>query len=87
MNYGYHFMNSTVNGSWEGGANMANLQVKGMDDALYNQLKMLAAAENRSVSQEIIHLTDQGQPGRTQGVAGNAYPGGDPSPTCRFMGR
>lgn len=35
---------------------MANLQVKGMDDDLYNQLKELAAAENRSVSQEIIHM-------------------------------
>lgn len=35
---------------------MANLQVKGMDDNLYSQLKALAAAESRSVSQEIIHL-------------------------------
>ncbi|OGR03187.1 MAG: hypothetical protein A2511_02180 [Deltaproteobacteria bacterium RIFOXYD12_FULL_50_9] len=35
---------------------MANLQVKGMDDNLYGQLKNLATAENRSVSQEIIHL-------------------------------
>ena len=35
---------------------MANLQVKGMDDNLYAQLKDLATAENRSVSQEIIHL-------------------------------
>lgn len=35
---------------------MANLQVKGMDDDLYGKLKELAAAENRSVSQEIIHM-------------------------------
>jgi len=35
---------------------MANLQVKGIDDALYEQLKTLAISENRSVSQEIIYL-------------------------------
>ncbi len=35
---------------------MANLQVKGMDDSLYDQLKRQAAVENRSVSQEIILL-------------------------------
>jgi len=35
---------------------MANLQVKGIDDNLYEQLKRQAAAENRSVSQEIIYL-------------------------------
>ena len=35
---------------------MANLQVKGIDDGLYEQLKRLATAENRSVSQEIIFL-------------------------------
>lgn len=35
---------------------VANLQVKGIDDSLYDQLKRQAAAENRSVSQEIIHL-------------------------------
>lgn len=35
---------------------MANLQVKGIDDALYEQVKRLAASENRSVSQEMIFL-------------------------------
>jgi plasmid stability protein len=35
---------------------MANLQVKGIDDGLYEQLKRLATTENRSVSQEIIFL-------------------------------
>ena len=35
---------------------MANLQIKGIDDALYAQLKTLAAAENRSVSQQILFL-------------------------------
>lgn len=35
---------------------MANLQIKGMKDELYGQLKELAAAENRSISQEILFL-------------------------------
>lgn len=35
---------------------MANLQVKGIDAGLYAQLKDLAMAEHRSVSQEVIHL-------------------------------
>jgi plasmid stability protein len=35
---------------------MANLQIKGMDDDLYARLKAVAAAENRSVSQEVLFL-------------------------------
>ncbi len=35
---------------------MANLQVKGIDDDLYDQLRKLALNENRSISQEIIFL-------------------------------
>ncbi len=35
---------------------MANLQIKGIDDALYAQIKELAASENRSVSQQILFL-------------------------------
>ena len=35
---------------------MANLQIKGMDDAVYEELKKLAAAENRSVSQQTLFL-------------------------------
>jgi plasmid stability protein len=35
---------------------MANLQVKGMDDRLYEELKALAESQNRSISQEVIHL-------------------------------
>lgn len=35
---------------------MANLQVKGIDNDLYDQLKKLALNENRSISQEIIFL-------------------------------
>jgi len=34
---------------------MANLQIKKMDDDLYKELKMLAASENRSVSQQVLH--------------------------------
>lgn len=35
---------------------MANLQIKGIDDALYNDIKTLANAENRSVSQQVLYL-------------------------------
>jgi plasmid stability protein len=35
---------------------VANLQIKGIDDDLYAQIKAVAAADNRSVSQEVIHL-------------------------------
>jgi hypothetical protein len=39
-----------------GGDDVANLQVKGMDDNLYKAIKELAASEERSVSQEIVFL-------------------------------
>jgi hypothetical protein len=35
---------------------MANLQIKGIDDALYSQIKMMASQENRSISQQILYL-------------------------------
>lgn len=35
---------------------MANLQIKGMDDNLYEQIKAVAASENRSLSQQILFL-------------------------------
>ncbi|MGD8521087.1 MAG: hypothetical protein PVF56_08080 [Desulfobacterales bacterium] len=35
---------------------MANLQIKGIDDDLYAQIKALAASENRSVSQQVLFL-------------------------------
>jgi len=38
------------------GAEMANLQIKGIDDVVYEELKKLAAAENRSVSQQTLFL-------------------------------
>lgn len=35
---------------------MANLQVKGVDDRFYQQIKRLAAARNRSVSQQVLAI-------------------------------
>lgn len=36
---------------------MANLQIKGLNDDFYAQIKELAVAENRSVSQQIVYMT------------------------------
>jgi len=38
---------------------MANLQIKGIDDELYDELKRVATAENRSLSQEVLALVKQ----------------------------
>ena len=38
---------------------MANLQIKGVQDELYAEIKRLAAAENRSVSQQVLFLLKQ----------------------------
>ena len=35
---------------------MANLQIKGIDDDLYAQIKNLAQSQNRSVSQQVLLL-------------------------------
>ena len=35
---------------------MAILQIKGIDDALYARLRQRAAADHRSISQEVLHL-------------------------------
>jgi len=35
---------------------MANLQIKGMDNDIYAHLKALAASEHRSVSQQVLFL-------------------------------
>jgi len=35
---------------------MANLQVKGVNDSFYEELKALAAAENRSISQQVLTM-------------------------------
>jgi plasmid stability protein len=38
---------------------MATLQVKGMDDRLYEALGARAASENRSISQEVVAIIRQ----------------------------
>jgi hypothetical protein len=38
---------------------MANLQIKGIDDDLYKNIKELASMENRSLSQQIVFLTKE----------------------------
>jgi len=35
---------------------MANLQIKNMDEDLYEEIKRTASAENRSVSQQVLTL-------------------------------
>lgn len=35
---------------------MAILQIKGIEESFYNEIKALAASENRSVSQEVLYL-------------------------------
>ena len=35
---------------------MANLQIKNMDESLYEEIKRAASAENRSVSQQVLTL-------------------------------
>ena len=35
---------------------MSNLQIKGIDDKFYQELKQLAADENRSVSQQVLFM-------------------------------
>ena len=38
---------------------MAILQIKGIDDALYARLRRMAAADHRSISQEVLHLIEE----------------------------
>ncbi len=38
---------------------MANLQIKGIQDELYAEIKKLAAAENRSISQQVLFLVKE----------------------------
>jgi hypothetical protein len=38
---------------------MANLQIKGIQDALYAEIKDIASSENRSVSQQILFLVKE----------------------------
>jgi hypothetical protein len=50
----YYVMNDNNRGH-----SMANLQIKGIDDKLYEEIKKLAASENRSVSQEMLFLVKE----------------------------
>jgi hypothetical protein len=38
---------------------MSNLQIKGIDEDLYAQIKEMAHAENRSLSQQILYLAKE----------------------------
>lgn len=38
---------------------MSNLQIKGIDEDLYAQIKEMARAENRSLSQQILYLAKE----------------------------
>lgn len=38
---------------------MANLQIKDMDEGLYAELKRVAVAEHRSLSQQTVHLIQE----------------------------
>ena len=38
---------------------MANLQIKGIKDSLYAEIKAMASAENRSVSQQMLFLVKE----------------------------
>jgi hypothetical protein len=51
MKMEYFFMNMS-----ERRRIMANLQIKNIDNTLYASLKALAAIENRSVSQQVLHM-------------------------------
>lgn len=64
---------------------MANLQVKGIDDGLYEQMKRRAAAENRSVSQEVIFLLKAHL--SLQKALIHALPGRGAAATVRLLGR
>jgi plasmid stability protein len=37
---------------------VAILQIKGINDALYERLRQMAAADHRSISQEVLHLIE-----------------------------
>ena len=43
---------------------MANLQIKGIEEDIYADIKKMAAAENRSVSQQILFLVKKHMAGK-----------------------
>ncbi|MDA8140317.1 MAG: hypothetical protein M0036_16845 [Desulfobacteraceae bacterium] len=38
---------------------MANLQIKNIDDQFYHQIKTMAEAEHRSISQQVLYLVKE----------------------------
>jgi plasmid stability protein len=63
---------------------MATLNIKKFPDGLYQELKELADQENRSISQEVIHILQQAVRGRgkrslleLQGLGKMAWEGTD----------
>ncbi|MEA3266767.1 MAG: antitoxin [Candidatus Fermentibacteria bacterium] len=38
---------------------MANLQVRDIDDRLYESIRMLAKSDKRSISQEVVHILEK----------------------------
>jgi len=38
---------------------MAVLQIQGIDDALYERLRQMAAIDHRSISQEVLYLIEE----------------------------
>lgn len=42
--------------SFKGELGMANLQIKGIEDRLYEEIKRMAAEESRSVSQQVLFV-------------------------------
>ncbi len=55
---------------------MANLQVKDIDDSLYESIRKLASHERRSISQEVVHILETylSMPGMSR-----------PNPTDEFL--
>jgi hypothetical protein len=50
---------------------MSNLQIKGIDEGLYQELKQLAADESRSVSQQVLFLIRRSLAERRRARKGN----------------
>jgi hypothetical protein len=51
---------------------MANLQIKGIDDGLYNRIKQMALQENRSISQQILYLVKTYMAGKRYPIRGKS---------------
>jgi plasmid stability protein len=74
MNLDCFFMHSRYTHTWEA-VIMATLQVKGMDDRLYEALRARAAMDDRSISQEVVAIVRGylASPPRDARSAGEAF--------------